>query len=523
MLEEYLMNNVIRGIYLLWSIFRKTSSNGSCLMLLVQCGLMRLVSPSIEQANSKLLSRQILLTMKNICADRDRFTIESEPRIVQSLLKLIEISPPDNLVIIIDILGSLKIENAEGFNYEHSIEMINKVLVTGHDSPNHIKFTIIKVINQLFSEDSKGIATEENTDKIMGLIFASLKIGTNDIKVTACELMLKMIKTQIIELIKEPDIIYQILQNCMSDDPEQEALRAISIEIIYQMTVSVKYLCLIVLLSHQILDTVRQSLSKLHPELMKAINVPQKKQIKPEDIQNIEITDFISVREEDLISTNAKSQIEDINKSLNQSITSKNSQKVMEILQKKKKQLRKKSLHSVDTDKFFQDRSDVFSDFSDQLEDDFPDHLIDMPETVNPPNFIRPQEKDNLRTNRATQRLVRIVSILLSCDIAYAKIFAYNFHGLFGILLGKMVAERVACPQVSSWTSSTVCCPSTARSSTSSTSETQARSPNRSCRSSTSSRRRFCWRCCASSRKSSTPSSAIGPCSVRRSTSSSDC
>ena len=444
LLEEYLLTNIVRGIFLLWSIFYKIATNANCLSLLVQCGLMKLVSPSLEQANSLLLTKKILLTLKLVCHERTHFTVESEPKIVESLLKLIEVSNQENLVLIIDVVGSLKIDSTEGSQYERAIEMINKVLTTGIDSVNNIKFVIVKVFNNLFNEETKSIATEENAQKIMKLISASIKHGTTEIKVIACELMLKMIKTQLIELIKEPDIIILLLDNMMSEVENEEQLKSISVDILYEMTVSVKYLCLIVLCSSQILESSRMVLSRFHPEIKKIINGFQKKLLDPQKFEKLDIGDFVSVKEEDLISGNGNNNgTFDMNSSLNDSVNSKNSAKFLKLLKKRKKKMRKGSLNSVDTGKIFQDRSDVFSDFSDDPDHVFPNDLIEIQEEIGQQNILSQNKPSNILIYKITHKLIKMVSIMLSCDVVYGKIFAYNYQGLFSSITKRMIEEKV--------------------------------------------------------------------------------
>jgi hypothetical protein len=451
MLEEYLCNNIIRGVFLLWNIFSKTSTNPSCLALLLQSGLVQLVSHSLNISNSLLLHKSILTTLMNISEERSLFSVESEPKIIESLLALIERSNQENLLMIIRVLGSMKIESADGSNYDRSMKMINKILTTGMDSPNNVKFTILKVMDRLFTEDSKAIATPENCFRMLGLITSALENGATEVKETASHLCMKMVSTHSIELVQNPKVINLILNNCKLSEPDHFELRKRSINIIYEMATSVKYLNLIVLNSFQVLDTIRSSMEQMHPEVAKVLSLVDKFKQRREELLKLKLTDYLSVHEDDLISVNAKTSgleiLADI--SLNDSRDKSRQDELFK--RAKRKEKKALSVGSVDTEHFFQDRSDVFSDFSDEDQmmvlpqdlgkDDDSENLMGESTTHN--NIIQTKVERSKEIFESTYKLIKVTSILLSSDIVFSKIFAYNYHAMLSAILEKAIMQKV--------------------------------------------------------------------------------
>jgi hypothetical protein len=445
LLEEYMLNNIIRGVYLLWSIFNNLSTNYNCRALMVQSGLPRLVSLSVELTNSQLVIKNILNTLKNLCQDQQVFSVKTGPKITENLLKLIEVSSQENMMLIIEILAYTGVENSDGAHFEQSMTMIKKVLEVGIESPNSVKFTILKVIEKLFSEKNRVITKNMNSDRIIVLILAGMSHGTTEIKETATNLTLKMVMTGNIEMHKEPDILGLIIQNARLNEPEYFTLRKLSIEIIYRMTVSVKYLNLIILNSYQVLDMIKIAFANLHPEINKGtaqINFLLFDRIKLEDDKGDQ--DFMSVKEEDLISFNSKMQgmkdriKTEFNKGKDEEVTNKNGEKK-----------RRRSVNSVDTENMYQDRSDVLSDFSIDEGDtpviEYAKNIVEQYDQQTMENVLKKIDPKGTSIHTTTNQLVKVITILLSCDIVYSKIFSINFPAMLGIILDKMIGARVVC------------------------------------------------------------------------------
>lgn len=451
MLEEYACNNIIRGVYLLWSIFSKTSTNPSCLALLTQSGLIQLVAHSLKISNSSLLTKAILTTLVNICEEKSLFSVESEPLIIESLLALLEKTNQENLLMVIRVLGSMRIESADGSNYDRSMKMIDKILITGMDAPNNVKFTILKVMDKLFSEESKAIASPINCQRILGLITAALENGPIEVKETASRLCMKMVCSESLEIVEQPKVLALIFNNCKLSEPEQFDLRQTSISILHAIATSVKYLNLIVLNSSQVLDTIRSSLESMHTEVAKVLSQIDKFKLRREEMLRLNEGEYLSVHEDDLISVNEKTGglqiIADI--SLN---NSKDQSRQDELFKRAKRKERKaKSVRSVDTENFFQDRSDVFSDFSDEdqilvlpqdlgKDDDEEENLVG--ETHHHNTILLVKVERSKEIYHSTLKVIKVASILLSCDIVYSKIFAYNLHAMMAAILEKSILDK---------------------------------------------------------------------------------
>lgn len=50
--------------------------------------------------------------------------------------------------------------------------------------------------------------------------------------------------------------------------------------------------------------------------------------------------------------------------------------------------------------------------------------------------------QDNLVFQGTTQ-LVKIINVMISCDIVYPKVMSVNFQALFGVLIEKSIGYRV--------------------------------------------------------------------------------
>lgn len=452
MLEEYLLTNIIRGTFLLWSIFSKTSTNPSCLALLVQSGLTHLVAQSLNTSNSLLLSKNVLTTLTNICEEKNLFSIEREPMIVESLLAMIEKSNQDNLLMIIRVLSSMRIESADGSNYDRSMKMINKVLMKGVDASNSIKFTILKVMDKLFTEESKGIGTQENCSHMLSLIQSALEHGTMEVKEIASNLCLKMIATRSIEIVQSPEILAKIMENCCLKEVNMFDLRQKSIEILYRMAISVKYLNLIILNSHQVLETVRTALENMHPEIASILKQIDKFKIRQEEIAGLKVGEYMSVHEDDLISIDERQAGLELFNDSSMNDTKEKGRKNEMVKRAKRKNKKARSVGSIDTEMFFQDRSDVFSDFSDD------DQIPVLPQDIGKgeeeeENIVGEDIKDKRliqlnidrakEVNESTFRLVKVLTVMLSCDFIYSKIFGYNFHAMLSAILEKSIDQRV--------------------------------------------------------------------------------
>jgi hypothetical protein len=451
MLEEYISNNVVRGAFLLWNIFSKTSTNPSCLALLAQSGLIQLVAHSLTISNSAMMTKAILTTLVNISEEKNLFSVESEPMIVESLLGLLERANQENLLMVIRVLGSMRIESADGSNYDRSMKIVNKILITGMDAPNNVKFTILKVMDKLFSENSKAVATPDNSFRILGLINAALENGAIEVKEIASRLCFKMIASQSIEIVEQPKVLALILNNCKLSEPEQFDLRQTSVSILYNMAISVKYLNLVVLNSFQVLDTIRSALESLHPEVAKVLSQIDKFKIRREELLKLKEGDYLSVHEDDLISVNEKTGGLEVLADISLNDSKDKSRQDEHFKRAKRKEKKALTVKSVDTEHFFQDRSDVFSDFSDE------DQMMVLPQDLgkdddddenlagesNPHNNIMYMKVERSKEIfETTYKLIKVASILLSCDIVYSKIFAYNFHAIMASILEKAILKK---------------------------------------------------------------------------------
>lgn len=243
-LEEYLMKNIHRGCYLLWSIICSLSARSELRKVLIQNGCVRLISLGFDLSSSQITNKLILQTLKNLSEDSSMENFSSGEKVLDNLLRMIETANHDNLLIIIEILSYTAASSKSEAGIRANSKLLKKVLDLGIESDQKVKHTVLKVLNQLFLAGSE-LVGKINSDRIATLIYSAFSTGSDEIKESACTVLKQMIVKGILNLTKEPDLIYQVLLNFTH--PSSLSIRAFCIDIIYQMTMTVQYLSLILL------------------------------------------------------------------------------------------------------------------------------------------------------------------------------------------------------------------------------------------------------------------------------------
>ena len=168
----------------------------------------------------------------------------SGEKVLDNLLRMIETANHDNLLIIIEILSYTATASKTETGLKANSRLLRKVLDLGIESDQKIKYTVLKVLRQLFIAGSE-LVGKINSERIATLIYSAFSTGSDAIKETACGVLKQMIKKGILNLTKEPDLIYQVIVNITH--PTSMLIRALCIDILFQMTMSVQYLSLIIL------------------------------------------------------------------------------------------------------------------------------------------------------------------------------------------------------------------------------------------------------------------------------------
>lgn len=206
-LEEYLMKNIHRGCYLLWSILCSLSVKPELRKLLIQNGCVRLISLGFDLSSSQVTNKLILQTLKNLSEDSTMEDYSSGEKVLDNLLRMIETANKDNLLIIIEILSYTATASKTETGLKANSRLLRKVLDLGIESDQKIKFTVLKVLKQLFIAGSE-LVGKINSERIATLIYSAFSTGSDAIKECACGVLKQMIKKGILNLTKEPDLIY---------------------------------------------------------------------------------------------------------------------------------------------------------------------------------------------------------------------------------------------------------------------------------------------------------------------------
>lgn len=448
MMEEYLERNQSAGISVLWSIFCKISRTLSCRQELISKGILKYISLSIEFSHSHVLSSLILHTLKNICEDEKSFLVKCGPKIVYNLLALIDVCSTENLLLIVSLLGYTGLEAAERCNSELSKQITQKILEVGISSGDEVKFAILNVIERMFSQKNEVLGSKINSERIMVLIISALNHGTISIKETASKLTLKMILTENIDLSLEPDLMSLVLLNCKLHETEFFELRKLSIEIIFRMTVSVRYVNLIVLSAHHVLDMAKISLAILHPEILQGGS------------QNLFLV-FDNVRIDEENGSDGKDEESIMYMTKVQGYKERIIQQIEVATELYPEDQKKRGFKKAKTKISVRDNLDDSEDFEEMEENtalqDIESNITDveyniiqhskdivaMYDKLNLEHIIKKVDSKGAEVYISTYYIVKLVTILLSCDITYSKVFSLSLHSICGIVLEKAIGARV--------------------------------------------------------------------------------
>lgn len=449
MMQDYLEKNHSAGISVLWKLFCKLTATAACRQALIAKGILRYVSLSIEFSHSHVLSALILKTLKNLCEDQKAFLVKSGPKVVYNLLSMIDTVSTENLLLIVTLLGYTGLEAAEKGNSDLSKQIIQKILEVGISSGDEVKFAILNVIEKMFSQKNQVLGSKINSERIMVLIISALNHGTVSIKETASKLTLKMILTENIDLSLEPDLMSLVLLNCKLYEPEYFELRKLSIEIIFRMAVSVRYVNLIVLSAQHVLDMAKISLSILHPEILQGGSqnlflVFDNVRIDDDGMQGDQ-------RDEDSIMYMTK--VQGYKERIIQQI-----EVATELYpEDQKKRGFKKAKTMVQVAEDYEDSDDyedeeentVLQDIESNITDveyniiQHTKDLVAMYDKLNLEHLVKKVDSKGAEVYISTYYLVKLITILLSCDITYSKVFSLSLHSICGIVLEKAIGARV--------------------------------------------------------------------------------
>lgn len=442
LMNEFCQTNFSHGICLLWSIFRKISTNKNCRSWLDTLGIVRLISFSIDFSRSQNLANDILQTLKNMCIDVGTFKVKLGPKFVGSLLNLIDTCNEDNLLLIIDLLGFTGIEESDKAHKEDSKKMIKKVLEIGISSPNSVKFAILTVVEKMFNSRNLIIADKMNSERIMLLIISALNHGETSIKETASVLTLKMIVTENIDLTEEPDLLNLVLLNCKLLDNDFFRLRRLSIEVIFRMAVSVKYMNIIVLNANQILDMVKTSISILHPEVSSGLHQSSFIVFNRVRIDDNPANTDSNAKEEE--SMNFAGKIQGFKDRVIQAMNLQGDSLKIEDPGEDKEDIEEEVEDSDQEDlKVEIKRKGFFMSKEDKRVVDVTKDLIQHYDLLCNKNSAGRIDMKGAELYTSTYHLVKIMTILLSCDITYTKVFSMSLHAVCGIVLEKSIGARV--------------------------------------------------------------------------------
>ena len=465
LMNEFNLTNYSHGISLLWSIFCQISFNKEARKILNSFGGFKLISQSIDFSHSQTLASNILQTCKNICRDHEEFLIKTGPKFIGNLLSLITTCSQENLLLIVELLRYTGIEVSEKVHKDLCQAMIQKVLEIGISSANVVKFAILEVVENMFSKKNSVIANKMNSERIMLLIISALNHGEIPIKETASKLTLKMVVTENVGLSKEPDLLNLVLLNCKLLEEEYFTLRRLSIEIIFRMAVSVRYVKLIILNAHAVLDMAKTSFSILHPEISSGAQQASFilfDRVRIDEGQGDQ--DTVSLKEEEMITFAGKLQgfkdrvVQDINL-----------RKVSTLIEDVKYDSEAKEEDDQDSGSEAVEAHVVGQAVSMSKEEarivNISKQLIEHFDVVGRKIAAKRIDSKGSELYLSTYHLVKLITVLLSCDITYSKIFSLSLHAVCGIILEKSIGARVGAPDRRKWWWSTPSSRSTTRSS----------------------------------------------------------
>lgn len=448
-MEEYLESNFSPGISILWSIFCKLTLHPELSQMLINKGIIRFISQSVDFSHSHKLSSTILLTLKRLYDVNKNFKVKCGPKFVYNLLTKIDTASQDNLLLIVSLLCHTGIETSERSSAELSRKTIQKVLEVGISSSNEVKFSILVVIEKMFSKRNSLLGSKLNTERILLLIMSALNHGTTAIKETASKLTLTMILTENIDLSQEPDLISLVLLNCKLFEAEYFELRKLSIEIIFRMAISVRYVNLIVLNSQQILDTIKISISILHPEInhggsQNLFLLFDKVRIEDEKGKDME-------KDEDtMIYLN---KVQGYKERVIQQIEVDNelSPETYKRRQPTRKMTMKPDENDMDDDlgPGLEDTEPLLQDIESNMTDvefniiNHTKNVIAYYDKVNTEHAIKKVDSKGAEIYTSTYYLIKTATVLLSCDITYLKVFHISLPSICGIVLEKAIGARV--------------------------------------------------------------------------------
>jgi hypothetical protein len=448
-MEEYLELNFSQGISVLWSIFCKLTLNEELRQHLIGKGIMKFISQSVEFSYSHKLSSTILSTLKNIYDGNKLFAVKTGPKILYNFLTKIDTSSQDNLLLIVSLLGYTGLETCERSSTDLSKKIVQKILEVGISSSNKVKFAILIAIEKMFNKKNSLLGSKLNTERIMLLVMSALNHGNTAIKETASKLTLTMILTENIDLSQEPDLISLVLLNCKLYEAEYFDLRKLSIEIVYRMAVSVRYVNLVVLNAQQILDTSKISLSILHPEILQG------------GAQNLFLL-FDKVRIEDEKGSTPEKE-EDTMQYLNKvqgykdrvmqqiDVDNERSPEIYARRKPKPKEEKMSGNDDIDEDdeEDLEDTEPLLKDIESNMTDvefniiSHTKSIVDYYDRTNIEHAIKKVDAKGSEIYTSTFYLIKTITVLLSCDITYSKVFHLSLHAICGIILEKAIGARV--------------------------------------------------------------------------------
>lgn len=475
MLQDYSMQNNRTGTHSLWRIIFHMCHDPILRSRLVHLGAFKYLSFALDSASSQHYVHQILRTIK-LLVDTNSIPVRQGapqnatligklgPKIVDNFLDLLATSRDDNLLLIIELLGYTGLEESEGVHVPQAKKIIQKILEIGIASSNTIKFAILTVVEKMFSQRTSVIANRMNSERILLLIMAGLNHGSSKIKETASKLTLRMVITENIDLSNEPDLLGMVLLNCKLHEDEFFELRRISIEIIFRMSVSVAYAKLIILNASQVLEMTKIALSILHPEISNGANQTTFLLFDSVRLDEAKDEEAVQVKDEETMHFLGKlqgfrdrviqemSQNRDTHKKPVEEPTPPEDDKKPQTkkgkkpAEKNKPQATKNLADDSDDSDFEEEKANINAGLV-LGEDDLRvvgmiKNLVKFYDQINDRNPMRKIDPKGCDIYTSTYFLIKIATILLSCDITYLKVMSLSLHAVCGIIMDKAIGAR---------------------------------------------------------------------------------
>lgn len=458
-LEEYILSNVIRGIYLIWKIFEHISRVEKVAKYLIYYGCPRLMAMCFEIEPPQKVITSLLVTLKNICKDTDSNRFLYGDNIIFKILYLLETASEVNISHIIEIVSitaSQKTNISDGSTQVNSL-LLGKVLKLGMHGSNEIRFTVLKVLKFLFDNNSAALQKIDMFN-IGALIYIAIIDDDLKIRETGAELLKKVVKNEWISLVEQPDIIAQILINCtLIKSPK---IMNESIETIYLMCKSVRYLALLLLSAPYVIEMVKNAILIQHPEITSTTYKNNLLSFDAIDLSKMIETNKVILQEEDIARHHARmlafrerleigrnpmtGRGQDMAITVNTDSNDSTDQNTMTMGYAT---LNTRLNESLDTDRFAQERSGVFSELT-SIEGEDKSFLSDISEVLEKDylNIQNPEDslgRDNSQSLLiSTTFLVKIMKVMIASDVVFAKAMSYNIPAFFGVLIEKAVGNR---------------------------------------------------------------------------------